>query len=111
MNKNKEILCYRNFKKYCNLGMFVILIGIAILYPIPQVLAETSDPLVVINNLSNFMAGIIKAVGGIILIFGVVQIGLSIKSNDPTQRTNGFLSFAGGLLIAFSPEILNTIMK
>ena len=48
-----------------------------------------SDPLTVINNLSDFIFGLIRAIGMILLGFGVVQIGLSLKSHDPSQRANG----------------------
>jgi len=44
-----------------------------------------------------------------ILGFGIVQIGLSFKSHDPTQRANGFLTLAGGVVITFTKEILNLI--
>ena len=67
------------------------------------------DPLTVVNNLSNFIFGLIRAIGMIILAFSVVQIGLSIKSHDPSQRANGFLTFAGGVVITFAKEILNMI--
>ena len=53
-----------------------------------------SDPLTVINNLSDFIFGLIRAIGMILLGFGVVQIGLSLKSHDPSQRANGFLTLA-----------------
>ena len=42
------------------------------------------DPLTVINNLSDFIFGLIRAIGMILLGFGVVQIGLSLKSHDPS---------------------------
>lgn len=67
------------------------------------------DPLTVINNLSNFIFGLIRAVGMIILGFGIVQIGLSLKSHDPSQRANGIMTLAGGVVITFAKEILNTI--
>ena len=38
------------------------------------------DPIQVVNNLSDFMFGIIRAIGIILLGFGVVQIGMSLKS-------------------------------
>ena len=44
-----------------------------------------------------------------VLAFGIVQIGLSLKSHDPSQRANGFLTFAGGIIITFAREILNLI--
>ena len=67
------------------------------------------DPLTVINNLSDFIFGLIRAVGMIILGFGVVQVGMSLKSHDPTQRANGIMTLAGGIVITFSKEILNLI--
>lgn len=67
------------------------------------------DPLSVINNLSTFIFGLIRAIGLIILGFGVVQVGLSLKSHDPSQRANGLLTLAGGVVITFAKEILNLI--
>ena len=69
----------------------------------------TDDPLAVINNLSNFIFGLIRAVGMIILGFGIVQVGMSLKSHDPSQRANGFMTLAGGVVITFAKEILNLI--
>ena len=67
------------------------------------------DPLTVVNNLSGFIFGLIRAIGMILLGFGIVQIGLSLKSHDPSQRANGFLTLAGGVIITFAKEILNLI--
>ncbi len=69
----------------------------------------TNDPLQVVNNLSEFIFGLIRAIGLILLGFGIVQIGLSLKSHDPSQRANGFLTLAGGVIITFTKEILNLI--
>ena len=68
-----------------------------------------NDPIAVIYNLSRFIFGLIRAVGLILLGFGVVQVGLSLKSHDPSQRANGFLTLAGGVIITFAKEILNLI--
>lgn len=67
------------------------------------------DPLTVVNNLSDFIFSLIRAIGLILLGFGVVQIGLSLKSHDPSQRANGFLTLAGGVIIMFAKEILDLI--
>ena len=67
------------------------------------------DPIKVVNNLSDFVFGLIRAIGIILLGFGIVQVGLSLKSHDPSQRANGFLTLAGGVIIAFAKEILNLI--
>lgn len=70
----------------------------------------TTDPLAVVNNLSNFIFGLIRAVGLILLGWGIVQVGLSLQSHDPSQRSNGFLTLAGGIIITFAKEILNMIL-
>ena len=67
------------------------------------------DPLAVINNLSDFIFGLIRAVGLILLGWGIVQVGLSLQSHDPSQRSNGFLTLAGGVIITFAKEILTLI--
>lgn len=71
--------------------------------------AAGDDPLTVINNLSDFIFGLIRAIGLILLGFGIVQVGLSLKSHDPSQRANGFLTLAGGVIITFAKEILTLI--
>lgn len=71
--------------------------------------AVGDDPLAIVNNLSDFIFSIIKAVGIIILGWGVVQVGMSIQSHDASQRTQGLLCLFGGLLIAFAKEILTLI--
>ena len=67
------------------------------------------DPLTVINKLSDFIFGLIRAVGMILLGWGIVQVGLSLQSHDPSQRSNGFLTLAGGIIITFTKEILTLI--
>ena len=69
----------------------------------------SSDPIAVVNNLSDFIFGLIRAIGMILLGFGIVQVGLSLKSHDPSQRANGFLTVAGGIIITFAKEILTLI--
>jgi len=71
---------------------------------------EAGDPLTVVNNLSTFIFGLIRAVGLILLGWGIVQVGLSLQSHDPSQRSNGFLTLAGGIVITFAKEILDLII-
>lgn len=71
--------------------------------------AATDDPLTVVNNLSTFIFGLIRAVGLILLGWGIVQVGLSLQSHDPSQRSNGFLTLTGGIIITFAKEILTLI--
>ena len=73
-------------------------------------LAATTDPLAVIGNLNTFIFSVIRAVGLILLGWGIVQIGLSLQSHDPSQRSQGFLTLAGGIIITFAKEILDLIV-
>ena len=68
------------------------------------------DPLTVVNNLSEFIFSLIRAIGLILLGWGIVQVGLSLQSHDPSQRSQGFLTLAGGIIITFAKEILDLIV-
>lgn len=94
----------RCFVVYCTA---VLLLATLTLTAVPCFAAD--DPLTVVNNLSDFIFGIIRAVGMILLGFGIVQIGLSFKSHDPSQRANGILTLVGGVIITFAKEILALI--
>lgn len=87
-------------------GVFCCIVLIACMAG--TVLAD-GDPLSVVNNLSTFIFGLIRAVGIILLGWGVVQVGMSFQSHDPSQRSQGFLTLAGGLVITFAKEILSLI--
>lgn len=87
--------------------IFAYATGLFVLNALPIFAAD--DPITVINNLSNFIFGLIRAVGMIILGFGIVQVGMSLKSHDPTQRAQGIMTLAGGAVITFAKEILNLI--
>lgn len=69
----------------------------------------TDDPLTVVSNLSDFIFSLIRAIGLILLGFGILQIGLALKSHDASQRANGMLTVAGGIVITFTKEILSLI--
>lgn len=88
------------------MAIWTVLVLSVTLLTIP---AYASDPLTIVNNLSDFIFSIIKALGIIILGWGIVQVGMSIQSHDASQRTQGFLCLFGGLLIAFAEDILTTI--
>ena len=69
--------------------------------------AFADDPLTTINNLSDF---VFKAIGAILLGFGIVQIGLALKGHDASQRAQGFMTFFGGVVIYFAKDILDMIL-
>lgn len=87
--------------------MVVCVAAMAACLTVPAFAAD--DPLAVIENLSEFIFSLIRAIGLILLGWGIVQVGLSFQSHDPSQRSNGFLTLAGGIVITFTKEILTLI--
>ena len=94
----------KGFRFYCMVVMaMTVVLGSSV------TAFAAGDPITVVNNLSDFIFGLVRAVGMIMLGFGIVQIGLSLKSHDPSQRANGFLTLAGGVVFTFAKEILTLI--
>ena len=86
----------RGFRTYCAVVIAVMLIVSC--FTVTAFAADGNGALTAVNNLSTFIFGLIRA------------IGLSLKSHDPSQRANGFLTLAGGVIITFAKEILNLII-
>lgn len=94
----------KGFRRYC-----VAVLAVAMVFGTSMTAFAANDPIQVVNILSDFIFGLIRAVGMIMLGFGIVQVGLSLKSHDLSQRANGFLTLAGGVVITFAKEILTLI--
>lgn len=90
--------------------LFVAYVALIMVNAVATPIYAANDPVTVVNNFSDFMFGMIRAIGMILLGFGIVQVGLSLKSHDPSQRANGFMTVAGGIVITFAKEILNIIV-
>lgn len=90
--------------------LFVVYVALIMVSAVATPIYAANDPVTVVNNFSDFMFGMIRAIGMILLGFGIVQVGLSLKSHDPSQRANGFMTVAGGIVITFAKEILNIIV-
>ena len=88
-------------------AIFAMAILMVTMFVMPAFAAD--DPLAVVNNLSEFIFSLIRAIGLILLGFGILQIGLALKSHDASQRANGMLTVAGGIVITFTKEILTLI--
>ena len=108
IDKFKKGLGEKGLKRFKRLSYLII---IMMTISATTTVLAADDPLTVVNNLSNFIFAFIRAIGIIILGFSMVQIGLSIKGHDPSQRANGILGFGGGVIITFSKEIINMITK
>ena len=108
-NKKNRELMPSGARKIVKVWTCSVMVCLMISMMAVSAFAAESDPVQVVNNLSDFMFGLVRAVGMIMLGFAVVQIGLSLKSHDPSQRANGFLTLAGGVVITFAKEILTLI--
>jgi len=108
-NNNKKTAMPATAKKGLKIWSVIVTAVLVLSVCVVPAFAAGDDPIGVVNNLSDFMFGLIRAVGMIMLGFAVVQIGLSLKSHDPSQRAQGFLTLAGGVVITFAKEILSLI--
>lgn len=109
--KNRKAAQKQLVGRKIKVSMLVYIVLVMIMTVGTFTVLATNDPLKVVNNLSNFIFGLIRAIGMILLGLGIVQIGLALKSHDPSQRANGFLTLAGGVIITFAKEILTLITK
>ena len=105
----KHDLKTKNFERKAKriYAVLACMVMVMVAAAVPALAAD--DPLAVVNNLSDFIFSLIRAIGLILLGFGILQVGLSLKSHDPSQRANGMLTVAGGIVITFTKEILTLI--
>ena len=78
LNSNKK-----SVKISRSLFMLYAVLVCGIVFALPAFAA--SDPLVVVENLSTFIFSLIRAVGLILLGWGIVQVGLSLQSHEPAS--------------------------
>ena len=99
-NKNFERKAKRVYSVFACVALLLVATAV------PALAAD--DPLTVVNNLSDFIFSLIRAIGLILLGFGILQVGLSLKSHDPSQRANGMLRWQAvsslPLLRRYSPS-------
>lgn len=99
MKRNKIMKIYR-----------IIVFGFSIFFLINGSVFAADDPLTIVDNLTSFIFSFVRAIGVIFTGFGIMQIGISIRSHDATQRTEGFLSVGGGIIMICIEPILNSIL-
>lgn len=105
MKKNNIIKNIKN--KFLKLIIYSFYFTIANFAWISPVFAAEADPLQAINNLNDFIYAVVRVVGTILSLTGLVQLGLALKSHDGTQRSAAILSVVGGIIIICSKPILD----
>lgn len=93
--------------KIKTVGTLLVMVFTIVVSAVPVMAA--AGPVESVNKLSEVIFSLLKAVGTIASAWGIVQIGMSTNSHDPSQRSQGFLSLAGGLIIFFVRELLTFI--
>lgn len=80
-----------------------------IICSVPVLAAPGGEAVTAIENMRKIIETVVKAIGGILAVWGMVQVGLSFSQHDASQRAQGFLQLAGGIMIIFAPELIKQI--
>lgn len=100
-----SILLSRIRKTAFFFAMMVLLCAFAA----PALASGVDDPVAMIDKLKEYIFNALAAIGLILIGLGVVQIGLSFKSQDPSQRSIGMLCTFGGIIVAGVKFVVETI--
>ena len=109
IKKENKLIDRKGANSTMKLGLVLYSVMVAAFILCACVAYAAGDPISTVNKLSDFIFSLIRAIGLILLGLGIMQVGLSLKSHDPSQRANGFLTVAGGIIITFTKEILQMI--
>lgn len=108
--KKNKLIDLKGANSTMKLGLVLYVVMVVAFIAGAYTAFAAGDPISTVNKLSEFIFSLIRAIGLILLGLGIMQVGLSLKSHDPSQRANGFLTVAGGIIITFTKEILNMIV-
>lgn len=71
----------------------------------------TSDVTQPLTRLNTLIFAILTVIGIGLIAFGVLQLGLAFRSQDPQQRSNGLLSIAGGVIVLVAERVANYVAQ
>ena len=79
----------------------------ALLMPVNGIYALTADEVTApLARLLDILYAILTGIGSIVLAYNVFQLAVSIRSHDPTQRSNALLGVVCGLVIMSIPSLV-----
>lgn len=103
----------KNRRKLLSLICCAIFFALIIAMATPIFAADTTaasdDPISIIHNFSDLLFGIIAAVGGLMIVWGIVQFAMAVQQHDPSARMQAILVLIGGVLIATAKWIVGFI--
>lgn len=94
------------YKAFAVMIMVVILITSTAIIAFADGSADDNSVTDALTNLSDFIIAVIKIVGFIIAIYGIVQLALSLIQHDGSQRIQHLMFVGVGAIIFFAKEIL-----
>ena len=99
----------KKFTNACRNATMTGCVALALAMPVFAEEEEGNDVTDILNNLVDLLFDIIRLVGVIGLIWGVVTFAMSITGHDPSQRIQGTITIAASLLLIFVKSILTAI--
>lgn len=101
--KNNEQLMKRLFISFIFLASFFMFLFMF------ENVAFALDPVQSINKLQTLFGNIIKGIGGIAMLIGVLIAGIGFQSHDPSQKTTGIVTVIAGLIVFCATWIVQYI--
>ena len=88
---------------------FPSLLTAALMFPRSVYAAATDDVTRPLGRLLELLYAVLSGVGAIILAYNIFQLAISIRSHDPSQRSNALLGVVSGIVILLIPSIVRFI--
>ena len=89
--------------------VLVLMICVLLFSTIALAAEGSTDPIGAMNNLVDLLYGVTRIVGVVMILWGIVQLGISMSNHDPSQRVIAFMIITGGIIILFAKEIIGLI--
>lgn len=62
-----------------------------------------------LKSFYNVVAGIISAVGSLVLLWGFSEWGLAFQSSEGSMQASGFKRITGGFVMVFAPQLVGLL--
>ena len=86
--KKDKLIDLKGANSTMKLGLVIYSVMVVSFILCACVAFAAGDPISTVNKLSEFIFSLIRAIGLILLGLGIMQVGLSLRSHDSSQRAN-----------------------
>lgn len=98
---------YARIRKIFRIAAACVILGAFCI--VPAAAAPSSGITNTINLFMEILLGVVRAIGAILALWGVVELGIALKAHDASQRASAIKSLAAGLLVFFAGQILDSV--